>query len=267
MFFYLTSRIVSACIAFLYPGYASFKVLSQRPASEDDLERWLKYWCVLGCIIGVEYVAEWFVSWIPFYFIIRTLFLLYLVFPQTQGSTFVYNVHLAPFLHAHEGQIDAALASLRARAFAFLQDKARAAWDSVAASTQQQQQAAPAHTPAMAPPTMSDPVSGPTAMLGSLWRTYGPAVVASGAALLSQGGRTTESGIRTPPGGPSRTASRTTGHEGSTESYDVSGGRFEEVEVPSDAEGEDGAASKRQSSWFGWGGGPSAQGYVRVKSE
>lgn len=53
----------SAVVAFLYPGYASFKCLSQRPASEAELERWLTYWSVLGCIVFVEYVAEWLVSW------------------------------------------------------------------------------------------------------------------------------------------------------------------------------------------------------------
>lgn len=58
-----TSRTHSSAVAFLYPGYASFKTLSQRPASEEELERWLMYWSVLGCIIGVEYVAEWLVSW------------------------------------------------------------------------------------------------------------------------------------------------------------------------------------------------------------
>lgn len=53
----------SSVVAFLYPGYASYKTLSQRPASEEDLERWLMYWSVLGCVVGVEYVAEWLVSW------------------------------------------------------------------------------------------------------------------------------------------------------------------------------------------------------------
>lgn len=53
----------SSLAAFLYPGYASYKTLSQRPASEADLERWLMYWSVLGCVVGVEYVAEWLVSW------------------------------------------------------------------------------------------------------------------------------------------------------------------------------------------------------------
>ena len=53
----------SATTAFLYPGYASYKTLSQRPASEAELERWLMYWSVLGCIVGVEYLAGWLISW------------------------------------------------------------------------------------------------------------------------------------------------------------------------------------------------------------
>ncbi|TFY75452.1 hypothetical protein EWM64_g8561, partial [Hericium alpestre] len=129
MLLYLIARIISSLSAFIYPGYASFKTLSQRPASEDDLERWLMYWSVLGCIVGVEYVAEWMISWIPLYHTIKTLFLLYLALPQTAGSTYIYRAHLAPFLHAHETQIDAAMASLRTRALAFLQEKLHALWD------------------------------------------------------------------------------------------------------------------------------------------
>ena len=53
----------SATAAFLYPGYASYKTLSQRPASEEELERWLMYWSVLGCIVAAEYIAEWVISW------------------------------------------------------------------------------------------------------------------------------------------------------------------------------------------------------------
>jgi hypothetical protein len=59
----LPEVVPSSVGAFLYPGYASYKTLSQRPASEEELERWLMYWSVLGCIIGVEYIAEWAVSW------------------------------------------------------------------------------------------------------------------------------------------------------------------------------------------------------------
>jgi hypothetical protein len=53
----------SSVSAFLYPGYASYKTLAQRPASEEDIERWLMYWSVLGCIVAFEYIAEWLISW------------------------------------------------------------------------------------------------------------------------------------------------------------------------------------------------------------
>ena len=49
-------------VAYLYPGYASYKTLSQRPANEADIERWLMYWSVIGCVVAVESV-EWLVNW------------------------------------------------------------------------------------------------------------------------------------------------------------------------------------------------------------
>jgi len=192
MLFFLTSRLISSIAAFLYPGYASYKTLSQRPASEADLERWLMYWSVLGCIVGVEYVAEWLVSWIPFYYTMKTLFLLYLALPQTRGSTYLYTNHLQPFFHAHESQIDAALVSLKYRIYTFLQDRIRLLWEHVAATLgQQQQQAATDPATAVNAAASADPMSGPAQLVSSLWRSYGPAIVASGTSLLRQSAAST----------------------------------------------------------------------------
>ena len=146
------------------------------------------------------------------------------------------------------------------------------AWGALA-STATGQPASQPSQPSAAPPTMSDPVSGPTQALGSLWRAYGPAIIASGTALLSQANRSTDAGIATPPGGPSRinsgssAAPRNQSQSQLHEGYDAGSGRFEEVEVPSDEE-DDAATRGRGGGWFGWGGGaPAAQGYERVKSE
>ncbi|TFK25405.1 hypothetical protein FA15DRAFT_639433 [Coprinopsis marcescibilis] len=198
MLFYLTSRIVSATAAFLYPGYASYKTLSQRPASEEDLERWLMYWSVLGCVVSVEYMAEWVVSWIPFYFTLKTLFLLYLALPQTKGSTYIYLTHLQPFFRKHENRIDSTLASFKARAYAIVQERLRLLWDQVAvamgqqAQAQQQGDAEPASAPTNA--------SAPAQLLGSLWTSYGPSILASGAALLRQGATAASNRIPTGTG-------------------------------------------------------------------
>ena len=166
---------------------------------------------------------------------------------------------MAPFFALHEPRIDAALGELKTYILNFLQSRLRLAWDSLSSSAN----AAPPPANAPQQPTMSDPVSGPTMMLGGLWRTYGPAILAGGTALLSQQRANTNAGIATPPGGPSRVASGVAG--AGQEGYDVGGRGFEEVEVPSDAEDEQ---PRRQGGggWF-WGGGAQAQGYERVKSD
>ncbi|KAI5116719.1 hypothetical protein M0805_000828 [Coniferiporia weirii] len=186
MLIYFTSRVISSTVAFLYPGYASYKTLSQRPASEADLERWLMYWSVLGCIVGVEYVAEWLISWLPLYYPMKTIFLLYLSLPQTRGSSYIYINYLEPFLQYHEPEIDATLVKLKARVYTFVQEKLRLIWEQILGSVgHPPQPGAGAAADGAQPPSMGDPVSGPTQLLGGLWRTYGPSVVASGASLYT----------------------------------------------------------------------------------
>ncbi|KAF8909198.1 TB2/DP1, HVA22 family-domain-containing protein, partial [Mucidula mucida] len=286
MLFYFTSRIISSVSAFLYPGYASYKTLSQRPASEEELERWLMYWSVLGCIVGVEYVAEWMISWIPMYYFTKTLFLLYLSLPQTHGSTYLYRAHLQPFFQAHEHQIDKAIAEMKKRVYTFLQTKARAIWDQLSASAGigSASPTSVLNEDQGAPPTLSDPVSGPAQLAGTLWRSYGPSIMASGAALLKQATAPTTSSTFTVTPTPSGFSSRTTTSvlerrrqleaelaalsatsdsppPLSPRERTTSTGRFEEIEIPSDVEGYDvgqghsydrPAAQKRGSSWFGW---------------
>ncbi|KAJ7805750.1 TB2/DP1, HVA22 family-domain-containing protein [Mycena olivaceomarginata] len=324
MLFYLTSRLVSSVAAFLYPGYASYKTLSQRPASEEDLERWLMYWSVLGCIVGVEYVAEWAICWIPLYYPMKTLFLLYLALPQTRGSTYIYTLHLHPFFRTHEAQIDSLLAQLRVYIYTFLQKQLRLLWEHIGASVGQQ---APleAHPAGSAGPPPPEPGSGLGGVVGGLWRSYGPGILASGAVFLrppppvpssrqpanlnspagfgqasasrpSMFSTSTQSLLErrrqleaelaalaplTPAASPSTTlGSRSSSgadlvNRGTREHMDSFGGRYEEVEVPSDGEGYDmggGNSNGRpapaaRGSWFGWGGGGGGAGYERVKSD
>jgi receptor expression-enhancing protein 1/2/3/4 len=179
------------------------------------------------------------------------------------------------------------LAQLRARVFAFLQARARMLWDSIISSATGPQSAAATEYPSggSAPaPALSDSVSGPTQMLGTLWRAYGPAIVAGGTALLQRQGVAPSSNTR---GGATSAAERTRGYDlgdgpdpvpmprmqgrtpssesasglrerGASSTHLGPGGRFEEVEVPSDTEGErppgspTDTAPSRSSGWFSW---------------
>lgn len=125
------------------------------------------------------------------YYTLKTIFLLYLALPQTKGSSYIYVYHLQPFFHSHESQIDATLASVKSRVYTFLQERIRALWEQISASIgQQQQQANIVPTPGAGnsaqPPTLNNPASGPVQLAASLWTSYGPGILASGAAILRQ---------------------------------------------------------------------------------
>jgi len=124
MFVSIISHLLSAWFAFFLPCYATFKTLSTRPISESELQKWAMYWSVIGAFVAFEYVAEWFISWLPFYWEIKTLFLLYLSLPQTQGSTYVYTAYLQPIFSRNEHQLDA----IQRNALTFIQAKFTALW-------------------------------------------------------------------------------------------------------------------------------------------
>ena len=225
------------------------------------------------------------------YYLMKTLFLLYLVLPQTRGSSYIYINHLQPFLHLHESQIDATLASFKARLYGFIHERFRALWDHLVGAIGQPQQAqyAPG-TGGVAmgtPPSLGDPVSGPAQLVAGLWRSYGPTLLASGAMLLSQGaaasGSATDKAWRTPAGSQIHLESTpstrdrkrrskgqpTPAASGSFEASSrhselrarrTASGRFEGDDEASDGEGSDGrgvgSGSERAvgpTSWFGWG--------------
>ncbi|KDQ06440.1 hypothetical protein BOTBODRAFT_39596 [Botryobasidium botryosum FD-172 SS1] len=182
---YLIARVVSSTGAFLYPAYASYKAIARRPSNELELERWLMYWSVVGVIVSVEYFAEWFVSWFPFYWELKTIFLLYLALPQTQGSTILYKTHLEPILTEYEPAIDAYLASLKTKLYNFVQSRLRTLWDAVINNGNPTgNAAAEAQGDPAAPPSLARPVGGAAQLALGLWATYGPTIIASGASIL-----------------------------------------------------------------------------------
>lgn len=73
---------------FLFIAYASFKAI-ESPGKEDD-KQWLTYWTVIGFVQMVEYFSDILLYWFPFYYLFKTLVVLYLALPQFRVSTKSY---------------------------------------------------------------------------------------------------------------------------------------------------------------------------------
>ncbi|CCO28289.1 Receptor expression-enhancing protein 4 OS=Mus musculus GN=Reep4 PE=2 SV=1 [Rhizoctonia solani AG-1 IB] len=130
MVFFHFAKACSIVYVFLYPGYGIYKTLKSEPAAPEEqkaqaaeLKRWLEYWAVMAFVMSAEYLAEWVVSWFPGYWLFKSIFLVWLVAPQTQGATFVFHHLLAPYLAQHEPEIDARLKGLNSSVIAYFQDQ------------------------------------------------------------------------------------------------------------------------------------------------
>lgn len=81
------------------------------------------YWAVVGAFIAIESTIGPFISWLPFYWETRTLFLLYLSLPQIQGSTYIYKTYFEPFCSENEAELDSGIASAQNNVLGFLQSR------------------------------------------------------------------------------------------------------------------------------------------------
>ncbi|KAJ7786136.1 TB2/DP1, HVA22 family-domain-containing protein [Mycena metata] len=171
------THCLAAWFAFLLPVFGTYKALSHRPVSEPELERWSQYWAVIGVLVAYEYLFEFLVSWFPFYFEIKIIFILFLALPQTQGSTFIYQMYLQPFFSKNEVELDAGIMNIQRKTLSFAQARFatlwQALWSAINKNAATGQQAPP--TPGQAPPAPGGGLSMESAM--GLFRTYGPSLM------------------------------------------------------------------------------------------
>lgn len=99
------AQFLSNFIGFLYPAYASIKAIESK--EKDDDTKWLTYWVVYSAFALVEFFSDTFLFWIPFYWLLKCLFLVYCFAPTSwNGSLTIYHKVIRPFVLKHEKNID-----------------------------------------------------------------------------------------------------------------------------------------------------------------
>ena len=64
------------------------------------------YWIVFALFTTLETFLDIFVSWFPFYYEIKILFILWVLSPATRGSSILYKKIVHPMLISREQEID-----------------------------------------------------------------------------------------------------------------------------------------------------------------
>ncbi|GFO44737.1 receptor expression-enhancing protein, partial [Plakobranchus ocellatus] len=88
----------------LYPAYASYKAV--RTKNVKEYVKWMMYWIVFALFCTVETFSDVFLSWMPFYYELKIVFVLWMLSPITQGSSFLFKKFVHPHLAKREKEID-----------------------------------------------------------------------------------------------------------------------------------------------------------------
>ncbi|XP_071170782.1 receptor expression-enhancing protein 5-like isoform X1 [Mytilus edulis] len=102
------AQFVCNFVGFLYPAYASVKAI-ESSQKEDDTQ-WLTYWVVYSFFALVEFFADIFLFWIPFYWFLKCVFLVWCMAPiASNGSQMIYHRLIKPIVLKYQNKIDDAI--------------------------------------------------------------------------------------------------------------------------------------------------------------
>jgi len=115
----LISRLVILTCGTLYPAYRSYKAVKTK--NVRDYVKWMMYWIVFALFLSAETVADVFVSWwMPFYYEVKIVFLLWLLSPYTKGSSILYRRFVHPMLTEKENEIDDVISRAKQEGYRFI---------------------------------------------------------------------------------------------------------------------------------------------------
>lgn len=114
----ILSRIVIVVLGTLYPAYASYKAVKTKNVKE--YVKWMMYWIVFAGFICVETFADILISWLPFYYEIKIVFVIWLMAPATKGSSIIYRKFIHPQLSKKEESIDAYISKVSEQGYSAL---------------------------------------------------------------------------------------------------------------------------------------------------
>ena len=104
VYFNILDSIITNLVGTVYPAFWTIKSLEQNLIEEQ--KKWLTYWVVFGSFIIVDMGSPVIVKFIPFYFVLKILFLMWLFMPGSNGCTIVYYLIVKKIFGYYEDKID-----------------------------------------------------------------------------------------------------------------------------------------------------------------
>ncbi|KAB2098099.1 hypothetical protein ERO13_A01G202500v2 [Gossypium hirsutum] len=114
------TRLLVLILGYAYPAFECFKTVEKNKVGIEELRFWCQYWILMAFLIVFERVGEVFISWLPMYGEMKIALLVYLWYPKTKGTGYVYDTLFRPFMARHETEVDRKIQEVKARIWDFI---------------------------------------------------------------------------------------------------------------------------------------------------
>ena len=105
--------ILIAALTVVYPMWCS--VLAIEDNKSDTTTKWLTYWTIYSLFTLVELFVGFIFDFIPYFWVLRLGFFLYLMSPYFNGADTIYKTVLKGLLAQHKDEIEKFFESIRAQ--------------------------------------------------------------------------------------------------------------------------------------------------------
>ncbi|MCD7451169.1 hypothetical protein HAX54_009897 [Datura stramonium] len=117
MFGNFITRGLVLVLGYAYPAFECFKTIEKNRVEIDELRFWCQYWIIVAALRILESFGDLFLSWLPMYGEAKLALFIYLWYPKTKGTAYIYDTLLKPFVAKYEADIDRSLVEFRAKAW------------------------------------------------------------------------------------------------------------------------------------------------------
>ncbi|WJX11446.1 hypothetical protein P8452_02061 [Trifolium repens] len=109
------NRCLILLLGYAYPGFECYKTVEKNRVDIEELRFWCKYWTIVALFTVLEKFLDIFISWLPMYGEMKLVLFVYMWYPKTRGTGFIYETVLRPYVSKHENDIDRTIQEWKAR--------------------------------------------------------------------------------------------------------------------------------------------------------
>lgn len=109
-----SQQYITAVVGILFPSYMSLKAIETKDG--DDDKQWCTYWVIFFLFELAELFFGYILHFLPFFFLIKLVVIVWLFFPTTNGATFIYEAFLSKLFSKYETHIDSTINDVKNQA-------------------------------------------------------------------------------------------------------------------------------------------------------